>query len=121
MGSFNIKSFLLSGALDFLKIKADDFIQKTVSKTSNVIGSIAAFLVVSFTFGLFTIFVGVAIALFISEITGKLYLGFLVMAVIYLLAGGLFWALRKQLISNPLRKVIMRAIGQNKNSGTSSF
>jgi hypothetical protein len=114
MGSFNIKSFLVSSALDFIKVKADELIDKTVVKTANVVGSIAAIFFMSFTFALFAIFLGIGIAFFISELTGKTYIGFLVMAVIYLLLGWLFWALRKQLVSNPLRKALMRAIGQNK-------
>jgi len=114
MGSFNIKSFLANSALDFIKTKADELIVKTVTKTANILGSVAAVFFVSFTFGLFTIFLGIGIAFFISELTGKTYIGFLVMALIYLLSGWLFWALRKPLISNPLRKALMRAVGQNK-------
>ncbi len=108
MGLFNIKDYLLNTVLDYVKAKADELVEKTVTKTTDIIGILIAVIFVSFSLGLFFLFTGIGVAFFISELTGKTYVGFLIMGGFYLLSGCLFWLLRRRLISNPLKRIIMK-------------
>ena len=115
MGLFNIKDYLLNTVLDYVKAKADELLEKTVTKATDLIGILVAIIFVLFTLGLFFLFTGIGIAFFISELTGKTYAGFLIMGCFYLLSGCLFWLLRRRLVSNPLKRIIMKNIKRINN------
>ena len=114
MDWFNsIKDQLVTTLLDSIKDKANEFVEKTVTKTTDIIGVCIALCFIFFAFGLFILFAGIGLALLISEWTGKIYAGFLILGIIYLICGWLFWVLRKKLIGNPLKKVIMKSVKGN--------
>ncbi len=77
--------------------------------TENTSRTVAAMLMGLILFGLsslFFVFISIAIIIFIGEITGEMYYGFLIMAGVYLLMIILLVSFRKSLIERPvIRKV----------------
>jgi len=77
-------------------------------KSSKVISSLLAFFIVILVLFFFTIFAGIAIALLLSEWIGKMYAGFLIVAVIYLLAGMIIWSAREKILRLPIMNAMIK-------------
>lgn len=87
-------------------------------KVAEVLGSLLSgtLLIVFFLF--FLIFSGIALALYLSEITGKIYWGFLIVASIYLAIGLIVWLFKKPFLQNPIMNSILNQIFNKKDHET---
>ena len=87
--------------IDLLKLQAVD---KSSDVTSSLIASIATLLVVSFALFLFNI----GLALWIGDLLGKTYLGFLIVAGFYVLVALLLHFFRNPWIKDPVTTILIK-------------
>lgn len=79
-------------------------------KTSAVLSTIIAMVVVLTVFVFFIVFAGIALAFVFAKLTGEYYWGFLIVAGIYLLVGLLVWTLKEKLIRLPIMNAILQQL-----------
>ncbi len=94
-------------AQDYTKTSLELFKLQTIEKFAAVFSSLASRVVVFITVTLFTLFLNIAIALWIGEILGKIYFGFFVMAVFYSIIATIVYVYRKTWIEKPVRNTII--------------
>ncbi|MBI5858579.1 MAG: phage holin family protein [Sphingobacteriales bacterium] len=86
-------------------------VAEKISKTLSVI--IAAFVAV-LVFLFFLLFGSIALAIVIGNLVGKLWLGFLIIAVAWLLSGILIWKTKERLLQIPIMNAILKAFSGGK-------
>lgn len=79
-------------------------------KTSAVLSGILAIMLVLVLFVFFILFSGIALALVFAELTGEYYLGFLLVAGMYLVCGVLVWSMKEKLIRLPIMNAILQQL-----------
>ena len=77
-------------------------------KSSALVANLVAGMLVAAVFLFFLIFAGIALALVLSEWTGKLWAGFLIVAGIYLLIGIIVWIAREKIIRLPVMNALIK-------------
>lgn len=84
---------LLNSATDYGKTTIELVKLKALDKTSDVVSSIVSHSVVLVFVSCFVLFLNLGIALWLGEILGKLFYGFLIIAGFYLLLGSIIYFL----------------------------
>ncbi|HNP53101.1 MAG TPA: phage holin family protein [Ferruginibacter sp.] len=82
--------------------------EKAASIIANVLAAIFCLMVLL----LFVVMLSIGAALLLGEWLGHYWLGFLIIAFIYLFMGIVFWSLRKKLIQFPLMNVFLQQLIQ---------
>ncbi|HSZ25865.1 MAG TPA: hypothetical protein VK766_09115 [Cytophagaceae bacterium] len=95
MGNFNIKDYLVNTFTSYVEAKAEPYIEKGIAKISHIIGIVLSALFLLFALLMVAIYLGIGFALIFSQLTGNYYWGFLIVALIYLMAGWVVWVLRR--------------------------
>lgn len=103
----NIKEYVNNGLND-IKLKVAE-------KTSAIIANLVAGLMTVFVFLLVIIFGGITLSFGLGEWIGKIWLGFLVVTIIYLLLGVIIWKLRKRIIQFPIMNAILDQLMNNQD------
>lgn len=99
---------LISKSKDYAETSINLFKLETLEKISNFIPSLAWRIFV-FVFGLTAVmFLNIALSLWLGQIIGKLYFGFLLVAFSNVLLAVIIFLFRKPLVVNPLNKLIIR-------------
>ncbi len=78
-----------------------------VEKTSAVMSNFAAGMVVIVVFLHFLIFSSVALSFGISDLIGKTWAGFLIVAILYLVIGIVIWSARIKIIRLPIMNALI--------------
>lgn len=91
----------LETRLDLLKLQA---INKSSDVTSSIVSRIAVLLFISFAMFL----INIGLALWIGDLLGKHYLGFIVVAVFYALIALILHLFRHSLIKEPVSSMIIK-------------
>lgn len=86
---------------DLYKLKAID---KTSSVAASIIAGVALFVVLFIFFIVFNI----GLALLIGDLLGKAYLGFLILAAIYAIAGFVLFKGRNKFFKTPVAQMLIR-------------
>ena len=81
---------------------------KLVDKTSNVASLVISGVVLFVVFILFFMFFNIGIALLIGDLIGKSYLGFLILAVVYAIAGFVVFKGRDKFFKTPILQILIR-------------
>lgn len=81
-------------------------VAEKISKTFSVI--IAGFVAV-LVFLFFVLFTSIAAAILLGNMLGELWLGFLIMAGVWLLLGIIIWKARERLLQIPIMNAILKA------------
>jgi len=89
-------------SIELIKLKAIDKIAEVVS---NLVSRLAIAIIVA----LFTVIANIGLALWLGEITGKVYYGFFILAGFYALLGILMGIFRNQWIKTPVSNSIIRS------------
>jgi energy-coupling factor transporter transmembrane protein EcfT len=84
-------------------------------KSSSVLANVIAAVVVAGIFFFFIIFGSVALAIGLGILLGKMWLGFLIVAFLYLLAGFVFWKARIKFIQFPLMNAFVSQLFTNEH------
>jgi hypothetical protein len=93
---------LAEANLHLWKLKAVD---KTANLASNGVWSICFFILMT----LFVLMVSVGLAIWTGEKLGKLYYGFFIVSLFYLLLALIVWAFRKPMIKTPIVNHIIKS------------
>jgi len=81
---------------------------KLVDKTSTVASSLIAGVVLFVVFFIFFVVLNIGIALLIGDLVGKAYLGFLILAAVYAIAGFVVFKGRNKLFKTPVTQMLIR-------------
>ncbi len=84
-----------------------------VEKSVRLLANMRARAIATIVIVLFFAFLSLALAFFLAKKTGELYLGFLIVAAIYLLISLLIWAARDKLLQEPLTNIMLRQLFKN--------
>ncbi len=79
-------------------------------KLSKLLSNFIALIFVGVIFFLFILFTSLSLAYLIGEWTGKIWIGFLMVAVIYFLMGIITWLTREKLLQVPIMNAIIRQL-----------
>ncbi len=79
-------------------------------KSSIVLSILLSGLLLIILFLLFIIFSGISLAFYLSEVTGKIYWGFLIVGAMYLAIGLIVWLFKKPLLQLPIMNSILNQI-----------
>ncbi len=83
---------------------------KALEKTTSLLTSFTASVVVYVLLALFVLILSISVALFLGEITHSNYLGFLLVAIFYLVLGTLLHIFRESWIKKPMSERIIKHI-----------
>jgi hypothetical protein len=78
---------LLERAVDYGKTSYEIVKLKTLDKTSDIVSTIIPHSIVFVLFASFLLFINFGLAIWLGEVLGKTYFGFLVVAAFYLITG----------------------------------
>jgi hypothetical protein len=78
-----------------------------IDKTSDILSSLAVVIVLSFISAMFTLFLNIGISLYLGDLLQNYVLGFIIVAVCYLLIGIIIYIFRKSLIKTPIDNLIV--------------
>lgn len=79
-------------------------------KVSKMFSQFIAILLVGVIFFFFLVFFSVALGFLLGHWIGQMWIGFLIIAVLYLLVGIITWLLREKLIRIPVLNAIIRQL-----------
>ncbi len=102
-----IESFF-SQSKEYAVNKIELYRLKMVDKTSDVVTLIIAGVALFVVFFIFFVVLNIGIALLIGDLVGKYYLGFLILAVIYAIAGFVILRGRNKFFKTPITKMLIR-------------
>lgn len=80
---------------------------KLVDKTSTVASAVVAGVALFIVFLIFFIVLNIGIALLIGDLVGKSYLGFLILALVYAIAGFVIFKGRSKMFKTPLSNMLI--------------
>lgn len=109
------KKLLISKTEKFTKTSIDLLKLNTVEKTADVISSVTSGLTVILIVAMFTLFLNIALGLWIGEILQSSYLGFLIVSGLYLIVALLIYANQNRWIKKPLNDNIILKLLKNVN------
>lgn len=99
---------LASAVKDYVDTRLDSVKLSVAEKTSAVLANVLAGMVVALVFVCFVFFGSIALALLLGSWLGAWWLGFLIVAGIYLLLGLITWLARGRLIRLPIMNAMIR-------------
>lgn len=80
---------------------------KSIDKTADVLSYLAGYFILFLVVGAFAMLLNIGIALWIGELLGKAYYGFLIVAGFYGILSICFYAFRNDWIKDPLNNAII--------------
>ncbi len=84
-------------------------------KSSKVIASIIAIMIVILVLFGFVLFASIALAYAFAKLTGEFYWGFLIVAFIYLIIGSIIWAKRERFLRLPIMNAMLKQLFESDN------
>jgi hypothetical protein len=91
---------------EYLNIQSESIKLNVAEKTANLFSKLLFAFAFILLFGVFLIFFGTAFACLIADFTGKYYIGFVIVALIFLLACVILWIFRNRF----MRLMVMNAV-----------
>ena len=107
MRIFDLVKNYISLRLDFLKLNVAEYLIRFFS-------SLALWMVMFWIFFFALVFASFAFAYWFGELTGKMWLGFLILAGFYILLAIFIYALRRSLIIKPFTRMILHEMELDK-------
>lgn len=95
---------------DYLDNRIEAIKFGTAEKTSSLIANLLAGIIVIVVFLFFLIFVSISLAFLLVDLTGKFWLGFLIIGAFYLLLGLIVWLGRVKIIRLPIMNSIIQQL-----------
>jgi ABC-type uncharacterized transport system fused permease/ATPase subunit len=95
---------------EYINNRMDAVKLNTAEKSSKLAATVIASVVVGIFFFSFLFFASTALAFVFSRLTGELWLGFLIVAVIYLLLGIIIWSFKDRLLQLPIMNSLLQQL-----------
>jgi len=99
---------LFSQSKEYSEDRLELYKLKLVDKTSNVASSVTAGIALFIVFFIFFTVLNIGIALLIGDLVGKSYLGFLILAALYAIAGFVLFKGRNKFFKTPITGMLIR-------------
>lgn len=93
---------------EYINTRIESAKLSAAEKSSKLLANVIAGVVVGLVFFFFIIFAGVALSFGLGEWIGKTWVGFLIVAVLYLLIGMIAWGARGKLIRLPIMNALIQ-------------
>jgi energy-coupling factor transporter transmembrane protein EcfT len=93
---------------EYINNRMDAVKLNTAEKSSKLLATVIASVVVAMFFVTFLFFASTALAFVFSKLTGALSWGFLIVGGIYLLLGALVWMLKSRILQLPIMNALLR-------------
>lgn len=107
---FNHMEKLTASVKEYVDLRIESVKLKTAEKSSLLVSNILAGLAVVMVLLFFIVFGGLALAFGLAALTGHTWLGFLIVALLFLLLGMIAWWGRERLIRLPLMNAFIRQL-----------
>ncbi len=111
-----IAEAVLAHAKEAAQASIDIVVLKAVNKGTEVVSTLASYILVIAASAMFLIIVNIGLALWIGEQLGKLYYGFFVVAGFYLLVALIILIGRKVLITDPATSFVIKKYLKHKKA-----
>jgi hypothetical protein len=108
---------LTENVLHYVNVRIDALKLQTAEKTASVVANFTAGAIAFVIFVFFLFFSGIAASLLLGELTGRIWLGFLIVSLLYLLAGFVIWKGRKRIIALPVLNALLGQLFKKDNDG----
>ncbi|MFN8243673.1 MAG: phage holin family protein [Ferruginibacter sp.] len=105
---------LAGNVKEYLHTQLESVKLKTAEKSSLLVSNILAGIAVVAVFLFFIVFSGFALAYGLGALTGKVWLGFLLVALLFFLLGAIVWWGREKLIRLPLMNAFIKQLFNSK-------
>lgn len=99
---------LFNQSKDYAGNRLELYKLKLVDKTSNVVSTVIAGIALVIILFIVFIALNIGIALLIGDLLGKAYLGFLILAVLYAIAGFIVFKGRDKFFKTPVTQMLIR-------------
>jgi hypothetical protein len=99
---------LVSQSKDYVDNRLELYKLKMIDKTASVASSIVSGLVLFLIFFIFFVVLNIGLALLIGHLLGEAYLGFLILAGFYAIAGLVLFFGRNKIFKTPVTGMIIR-------------
>jgi uncharacterized membrane protein YbhN (UPF0104 family) len=104
---------LLEQVREYANTRIDRAKLSIAEKTSGTMAVVIAGFATALVFFLFFVFGGIAAAIALGQLTGKAWLGFLIVAFVFLILALILWKLKDRLITIPIMNAIIRHLFTN--------
>lgn len=98
---------------DYVNTRIELVKLNTVEKSSGIIATVIAGLIVAAVFLFFLVFISIALAFGLGEWIGKPWAGFLIVAFLYLVIGIIVWVSRVRIIQLPIMNALIKQFFSN--------
>jgi hypothetical protein len=98
---------LLEQVKEYSNTRIDHVKLSIAEKTSRTMAVVIAGFATALVFFLFFVFAGIAAAIALGQLTGKAWLGFLIVAFVFLILALILWKLKDRLIAIPIMNAII--------------
>lgn len=118
----------ISTNMELLYKKAKDYTETSIAlyrlnaidKTADVVSSLFARLVLILVVAMFTLFINIALSLYIGKLLNEIYLGFLIVSGVYLILSVVIFYYSDKLLKAPLTNLIIAKLLKTKSKRTNS-
>lgn len=105
---------LYEKAKNYTETSIELFRLNAIDKTADVVSSLFARLILIMVVAMFTLFINIALSLFIGSLLGATYLGFLIVSGIYLVLSIIIYNYNEKLIKIPLTNLVISKLLKTK-------
>ena len=111
----NIFESLIGNTTEYVETRLNLFKLKVVDKTSDIASTVLSILPLILVLMMVFVLMNIGIALFIGDLLGKAYLGFLIWAAVYLITGLVLYSQRSKLIKVPFANMLIKKLLKSAN------
>ncbi|MFT5754559.1 MAG: hypothetical protein ACI924_001796 [Flavobacterium sp.] len=105
---------------EYTETSIELFRLNAIDRTADVVSSLFARLVLILIVAMFTLFINIALSLYVGKILGEMYLGFLIVSGVYLLLSIIIFYFNNKLLKIPLTNLIIAKLLKKKIKKTNS-
>lgn len=105
---------------EYTETSIELFRLNAIDRTADVVSSLFARLVLILIVAMFTLFINIALSLYIGKILGEMYLGFLIVSGVYLILSIIVFYFNNKLLKIPLTNLIIAKLLKKKIKKTNS-
>ena len=95
---------------EYLETRVELVRLKAIDKTSDVISSLAASIIIILVFLLFILSLNIGVAIWVGELLGKIYYGFFIVAGFYAIVGLILLLVKDKWIKGSVSKLIIEKV-----------
>jgi hypothetical protein len=111
---------LYEKAKDYTETSIELLRLNAIDKTADIVSSLFARLALVMVVAMFTLFINIALSLFIGNLLGEYYLGFLIVSGVYLILSLVIYFYSDKMIKIPLTNLVIAKLLKTKIKKNSS-